>query len=37
MQKEGTTWKIVKQALPEWVYKNETVFNDLIEEELHNG
>ncbi len=37
MQKEGTTWKIVKQPLPEWVFKNEETFNDLIEEELRNG
>jgi len=32
-QKDGV-WKIVHQPLPEWVIKNETVFNDIIEEEL---
>ena len=35
--KKDINWKIAKQQLPDWVYKNEAVFNDLIEEELHNG
>jgi len=37
MQKDNNTWKIIKQPIPEWVYKNETVFHELIEEELHNS
>ena len=36
MQKEETGWKIVQQPLPEWIWKNETNLNDLIEEELKN-
>ena len=36
MQHIETSWKIVQTALPEWVTKNEGVFNDLIEEELRN-
>jgi hypothetical protein len=34
MHKEDNGWKIVNQPLPEWITKNEQVFNDLIEEEL---
>lgn len=37
MQHKETTWKIVQSALPEWVIKNEHIFNDLIEEELKNA
>jgi hypothetical protein len=36
MKKEDASWKIEKQPMPEWVYKNESIFHDLIEEELHN-
>lgn len=35
MQKDDSGWKIVgQQGLPEWVVKNEKVFNGVIEEEL---
>ena len=34
MRKEDGTWRIIAQPLPEWVIKNETVFHDVIEEEL---
>ena len=35
LQKVENTWKIVKQPqLPEWITENETVFNEVIEEEL---
>jgi hypothetical protein len=34
MHKEDNVWKIVNQPLPEWILKNERIFNDLIEEEL---
>ena len=34
MRKEDGSWKIIPQPLPDWVVKNETVFHDLIEEEL---
>ena len=37
MQKEDNGWKIVAQPLPDWVMKNEQVFNDLIEEELQHA
>ena len=37
MRKEDGTWKIIAQPLPEWVVKNETVFHDLIEEELRTA
>jgi len=36
MQKDETGWKIVQQSLPEWIWKNESNLNDLIEEELKN-
>ncbi len=35
MAKTDNQWKIVaEEALPEWIYKNESIFNELIEEEL---
>ncbi|HSU48988.1 MAG TPA: hypothetical protein VLJ41_00275 [Segetibacter sp.] len=35
MAKTDNQWKIVaEEALPEWIYKNEAIFNELIEEEL---
>ena len=35
MAKTDNQWKIVAdEALPEWIYKNEAIFNELIEEEL---
>ena len=37
MQKEDSTWKIVPQPLPAWVTDNETVLQDLIEEEMKNN
>jgi hypothetical protein len=37
MQKEDKTWKIVPQSLPSWILENETVFCDLIEEEMRNS
>ena len=37
MQKEDNSWKIVAQSLPFWITENETVFHDLIEEELRNN
>jgi len=37
MRKEDGAWKIVAQPLPEWVIKNEAVFNDVIEEELRSA
>jgi len=37
MRKEDGTWKIVAQPLPEWVVKNEAIFNDVIEEELRTA
>jgi hypothetical protein len=37
MQKEDNAWKIVPQALPEWVLKAEKKFNELIEEELQQS
>jgi hypothetical protein len=37
MRKEDGTWRIIAQPLPEWVIKNETVFNDVIEEELRTA
>ncbi len=36
MKKEESTWKIEKQPMPEWVYRNEAIFHELIEEELQN-
>ena len=37
MQKEDNAWKIVAQPLPDWIVKNERIFNDLIEEELQHA
>lgn len=37
MQKVDNTWKIIQQPLPEWIWKNESIFHDLIEEELGNN
>lgn len=39
MQKTDKSWIIVNDVqLPEWIWKNESVFNELIEEELRiNG
>ncbi len=39
MQKTDNTWKILSDdQLPDWIWKNESIFNDLIEEELRiNG
>jgi hypothetical protein len=37
MRKEDGTWKIIAQPLPEWVINNETIFHDLIEEELRTA
>lgn len=38
MQKEGNGWKInAAEELPEWIFNNEAVLNDLIEEELKNA
>ena len=37
MRKEDGTWRIIAQPLPEWVLKNETVFHDVIEEELRTA
>jgi hypothetical protein len=35
MAKADNQWKIVgEDPLPDWIYKNESIFNDLIEEEL---
>ncbi|MFM9907865.1 MAG: hypothetical protein ACKVOW_00880 [Chitinophagaceae bacterium] len=34
MQKEDSGWKIISELMPLWIQKNESVFNDLIEEEL---
>jgi hypothetical protein len=34
LQKIDNNWKIIKQALPEWVLENEAVYNELIEDEL---
>ena len=35
MAKSENTWTIVgDDALPDWIYKNESIFNELIEEEL---
>ena len=34
MHKDDNGWKILNQPLPDWVLKNEKIFNDLIEEEL---
>ena len=37
MRKEDGTWKIIAQPLPEWVASNESVFHDIIEEELRTA
>ncbi|HEV8283334.1 MAG TPA: hypothetical protein VGQ09_03440 [Chitinophagaceae bacterium] len=37
MHKDENAWKIVDQPLPDWIIKNERVFNDLIEEELQHA
>ena len=39
MAKADNTWTIVKEdPMPDWIYKNERIFNELIEEELRiNG
>lgn len=39
MQKTDKGWIIINEnQLPEWIWKNESVFNELIEEELRiNG
>lgn len=38
MQKTENTWKIMADELPDWIWKNESIFNELIEEELRiNG
>ena len=39
MQKTNNAWTIIKETqLPEWIWQNESVFNELIEEELRiNG
>lgn len=35
MEKSDNEWKIVvENPLPEWIFKNEKIFNDLIQEEL---
>jgi hypothetical protein len=34
IQKIDNSWKIVKQALPQWVLENEQIFHEVIEEEL---
>jgi hypothetical protein len=38
MQKQETGWTIVSsEPLPDWILKNETTLNDLIEEEMKNN
>lgn len=37
MKKEGDGWKIVPGKLPAWISSNESVFNELIEEELRQA
>lgn len=34
IQKVENNWKVIKQPLPEWVLENESIFHDVIEEEL---
>ena len=35
MAKSENSWKIVgEDSLPDWIYKNESIFNELIDEEL---
>ena len=37
MQKEEGEWKIVPQPLPAWILENESVFQDMIKEEMKNA
>ena len=37
MQHKETAWRIIQTPLPEWVTKNEDIFNQLIEEELKSA
>jgi hypothetical protein len=37
MQKENDAWKIQPQQLPNWITEMESIFHDLIEEELKNS
>ncbi len=37
MKKDDGQWKIIPQPMPEWVVKNESMFNDAIEEELNTN
>jgi hypothetical protein len=37
MQQKDMAWKIIQTPLPEWVLKNEHIFNQLIEEEMKNA
>lgn len=37
MKKEDGQWKIVRQPLPEWLWRMESTFNELIEEELKSS
>jgi len=37
MQKTDDSWKILPQALPEWILQGETAFAEIIEEELNNN
>ena len=34
MQKSDDSWKIIQKDIPEWVLASESMFNDLIVEEL---
>ncbi|HRI22483.1 MAG TPA: hypothetical protein PLA68_16090 [Panacibacter sp.] len=36
MEKENSNWKIVEQAVPAWVLKNEDNLHEFIAEELRN-
>jgi hypothetical protein len=37
MQKEEGIWKIIPQPLPSWILENESVFQDMITEEMKNA
>ena len=37
MQKTDDTWKILPQALPEWILQGEAAFSEIIAEELSNN
>jgi hypothetical protein len=37
MKKEGDGWKIVSGKWPAWIISNESVFHELIEEELRQA